>query len=91
MLKAIADGDYSVRIKEHVAGRIMAKPLSGNRVVWFWTITGPYVPLELLPSSGDADTVEQAKSEFRAKFDAWLVWAEQLQHPVLWNTGPYTS
>jgi len=85
LLKETAVGDYSVSILDHRAGRIMLKPVSGGREVWFWTITGPYIPTDLQPSHGDADTLLEAKSAFRAKFDAWLVWAKELGHPVMWT------
>lgn len=78
------EGDYAVRVLDHVVGRIMAKPIAGGRLVWFWTITGPYIPADLLPSNGDADTLLEAKAAFRAKFDAWLAWAKDLAHPVTW-------
>lgn len=83
-LHRLADDDYSVRVLDHVAGRIMAKPISGGRVVWFWTLTGPYLPADLQPSQGDAETLLEAKAAFRAKFDRWLAWAKDLQHPVMW-------
>lgn len=88
ILKAMAPDDYGVRVLDRLAGRIMAKPLSGRRVVWFWTVTGPYVPSHLQPSHGEAESLEEAKAAFRAKFDAWLAWAKDLQHPVVWSVGP---
>ena len=83
-LQAIGADDYSVRVLDHLAGRIMAKPLAGGRVVWFWTLTGPYLPVDLQPSSGEAETLLEAKAAFRAKFDAWLAWAKELGHSVAW-------
>lgn len=83
-LHAIGADDYSVKVLDHVAGRIMVKPLAGGRVVWFWTITGPFIPADLLPSHGEAGTLLEAKAEFRAKFDAWLAWAKMLEQPVMW-------
>lgn len=88
ILKAMAPDDYGVNVLDRQAGRIMAKPLSGRRVVWFWTVTGPYIPSHLQPSHGEADSLEEAKAAFRAKFDAWLAWAKGLQHPVVWSVGP---
>lgn len=85
VLTATAPGDYSVRILDHAAGRIMAKRLAGGREVWFWTLTGPYIPSHLFPGHGEAETLIQAKTEFRAKFDAWLAWAMELGHPVAWH------
>jgi hypothetical protein len=85
MLKQLADDDFSVRVAGRLAGRIMAKPVAGQREVWFWTITGPCIPMDLQPSSGDAETIEEAKEAFRAKFDRWREWAETLGHDVVWN------
>lgn len=83
-LHRLADDDYAVRVLDHLAGRIMAKPVSGGRVIWFWTMTGPYLPADLQPSQGDAETLLEAKTAFRAKFDKWLAWATALQQPVMW-------
>jgi hypothetical protein len=63
----------------------MAKPVSGSRVMWFWTVTGPYVPGDLQPASGDAESLDKAKAAFRAKFDKWREWAMSLGHPVVWH------
>lgn len=83
-LHAVGTDDYSVRILDHAADRIMVKSLSGGRVVWFWTLTGPYLPVDMQPSHGEAETLLEAKAAFRAKFDAWLAWATALQQPVMW-------
>lgn len=83
-LHAVGADDYSVRILDHAAGRIMAKPLSGSHMVWFWTLTGPYLPVDMQPSHGEAETLIEAKAAFRAKFDTWLAWARELGHPVAW-------
>lgn len=88
ILKAAAPNDYTVMVLDRIAGRIMAKPVTGGRTVWFWTVTGPYLPERLRPGDGDAETLEEAKAAFRAKFDAWLAWAKDLQHPVVWSVGP---
>lgn len=86
LLKTARNNDYTVRVLDHLAGRIMARPISGGRKIWFWTVTGPYLPLHLQPSSGEADTLEEAKAAFRAKFESWLAWATELGHPVAWVT-----
>lgn len=83
-LHRIGADDYAVQVADHGAGRIMAKPLAGGRVVWFWTITGPYLPENLRPAQGEAETLIEAKAAFREKFDAWLAWATALQQPVMW-------
>lgn len=85
VLKPIGAADYSVRILDRRAGRIMLRQVAGNRVAWFWTVTGPYIPADMQPSHGEADTLREAKVAFRAKFDAWLTWAKELGHPVMWT------
>jgi hypothetical protein len=75
VLKARAAGDYNVRINGPLAGRIMLKSVSDGREVWFWTITGPYIPVDMLPSNGGADTLAEAKEAFQAKVDRWRKWA----------------
>jgi hypothetical protein len=85
ILKRIGEGDYSVRAINRVAGRIMLKSVSGSRAVWLWTVTGPYIPSELQPSHGDADSLEDAMAAFRSKFNRWREWAETLGHDVVWN------
>lgn len=87
ILKTAAPNDYTVMVLDRIAGRIMAKPVTGGRTVWFWTVTGPYLPDRLRPGDGDAESLEEAKAAFRAKFDAWLAWARDLQHPVMWSQG----
>ncbi len=39
------------------------------------------------PSAGDTESLEEAKVAFRAKFNAWLTWAKELQHAVTWHQG----
>lgn len=86
-LKRQAEGDYAVIVRDMVAGRIMHQPRSFGQKVWFWTVTGPYLPEQLQPSNGEADSLDKAKATFRAKFDRWLAWASRLQHQVVWNVG----
>ena len=45
----------------------MCRPRSFGEIVCTWSITGPYVPLELQPASGDSASIEEAKAAFRAK------------------------
>lgn len=86
-LDAIGAEDYSVRVNENVVGGIVAKTNSGESVVWFWTITGPHLPIDMRPSHGETDTLVEAKTAFRAKYDRWLAWAAELGHPVDWTGG----
>lgn len=87
-LRAIGADDYSVRILDRTAGRIMAKPISGGRQVWYWTVTGPYLPGDLQPSHGEAETLLEAKAAFRARFDRWLTWAVAQEGKAHWMGGP---
>lgn len=86
-LKRSATDDYAVVVKDMVAGRIILQPRSFGRAVWFWTVTGPYLPDQLRPGNGEAETLDGARAAFRAKFDKWLAWAATLQHQVVWNVG----
>lgn len=87
ILKRYAEGDYGVVVRDLVAGRIMHQPRSFGQKVWFWTVTGPYLPDQLQPSNGEADSLDDAKAAFRAKFNRWLAWAVPLKHMVVWNVG----
>lgn len=70
VLHRVGVNDFADGVADHAAGRIMARSVSGSRVLWFWTLTGPYMPSHLQPSNGDADSLLQAKAAFGAKFDA---------------------
>lgn len=48
--------------------------LDGDRPIHHW---------HLQPSSGEAETLPEAKAAFRVKFDAWLTWAKDLGHTAL--------
>jgi hypothetical protein len=50
---------------------------SGNMPQWTWSITGPYLPPELQPGHGHADTLEGAQEDFKATFWRWHRWAAQ--------------
>jgi hypothetical protein len=75
--------DYSIRIDGLTAGRIMKKKLGFQRVVWFWTLTGPYFPG---PKShdGEEDTLEKAREAFKICFWQWLAWALKQQGLATW-------
>ena len=73
--KEIATNDHCILIDGLVAGRIVSQSRSHGKSVWFWTVTGPYIPSELLPSNGETDTLEEAQEAFRAKFQQWQAWA----------------
>ena len=90
-LRRTAAGDYSVVIGDLPAGRIMRKPVAGGSEVWLWTVTGPYLPPGLQPAAGDAQTLDEAKAAFRAKYDAWLQWALAQGCEAVWHTGAHRS
>jgi hypothetical protein len=64
---------------------ITAKRMAGGEVVWFWTITAPYVPVELQPSNGTVASLGEAKAACRVKFDKGLECAKGLGHDVMWR------
>ncbi|MFN0191860.1 MAG: hypothetical protein ACKVP5_07760 [Aestuariivirga sp.] len=79
--KRLADDDFAVMAGEFLAGRIMRKSKAFGESVWLWTVTGPYLPPQLQPGHGEADNLDAARAAFRAKFDAWRVWAAQQPEP----------
>ena len=87
MLRRIAEDDYTVRCGALTVGRIMLKPLSGSRAMWLWSVTGPYLPPELQPGSGDAESLEEAKAALKARFDAWLHHAAVRGGEGHWHQG----
>jgi hypothetical protein len=83
--KEIAKNDFSILIDGLVAGRIINQPRSHVKTVWFWTVTGPYIPPELQPTNGEAETLEVAQEAFRAKFLQWQGWAAAQGKDALWH------
>lgn len=83
-LSPIDDGDYSVMIAGLRAGRIMRTVRMGRRTVWFWTLTGPYLNSAGSTSSGEADSLLEAKAAFRQAFDRWLKWAVGKEKLAVW-------
>ena len=59
--------------------------LAGGGTVLLWTVTGPYILPDLQPSHGDAETLDEAKQAFRAKYVAWLHWAVSRLGEATWN------
>lgn len=84
-LKRIGDEDYEVLADGLATGRIMRRDLAGGRAVWFWTLTGPYIPQTLATTSGDAASLDEAKAAIKSAFDMWLRWAMG-QGQVVWHT-----
>ena len=86
-LKRISEGNYAVIVRDMIAGRIICRARSFGQRVWFWSVTEPYLPDQLRPSNGEADSLDDARKAFREKFDRWLAWAVPLQHMTVWNIG----
>ena len=80
-----ARDDFVVLVDGLSAGRIMCSARSFGEIVWFWSITGPYVPPELQPARGDCATIDEAKAAFRAKFEAWRRWAQGEGRAATWH------
>lgn len=80
-----AENDHAIHCAGRLVGRIMLTPMSDGAESWLWTVTGPYIPPDLQPSNGRAETLAEAKKAFREKFDAWLTWALEQARPVPWH------
>jgi hypothetical protein len=85
VLKAVADGEASVMIDGLRAGRILQQVHSDQRIIFVWSLTGPYRIAAGLTSAGEADTLEEAKAAVRKAFDAWLTWALAKDMPMAWH------
>jgi hypothetical protein len=83
--------DFTIVASDIVIGRIMRVVKSFNAQAWLWTITGPYFPPNLRPTSGEAETLDQAKADFNTKLQTWFTWAEQQRGTGVWSgAGPLT-
>lgn len=80
--ECIGANDYVMKVHDHVVGRVVARRVTGGRVVWMWMLTGIHLPIQLQPSHGAAKTEADAEAAFRSKFDAWLSWAKARGTPV---------
>jgi hypothetical protein len=83
--REIATNDHCILIDELVAGRIVNQTRSHGKSVWFWTVTGPYIPSELLPTNGEAETLEEAQEALKVKFLQWQAWAVAQGKDALWH------
>jgi hypothetical protein len=52
----------------------MKVPRPGNKMMWFWTLHGPYFPGPKSPD-GEEETFEAARDAFKTKFWERHVWA----------------
>jgi hypothetical protein len=72
--------DYSISVqatggRRLPVGRIMLVARASGRVAWFWTITGPAAPDAGIELAGEAQTLDEAKTDLRQAFDRLLCWA----------------
>lgn len=75
--------DYVIQIDGLTAGRIMKKTITGQRVVWFWTMTAAYYPIKAL-HHGEEETYEAARDAFKKMFWEWQAWAIKQPGKVTW-------
>ena len=75
--------DFAIKIDGIEAGRIMKKIVTGQRGVWFWTLTGPYFPSSK-SSDGEEETFEAARDAFKKLFWEWHASALKQQGPATW-------
>lgn len=57
-------------------GRIMLVARSSGRSAFTWTVTGPKAPSAAVALAGEADSLDNAKADFRRTFDRLLAWAD---------------
>ena len=85
--KATAENDYCVTCDGLCVGRIFLRQVANGASHWFWTISGPATVQANLSSSGQAESLEAAKTAFRERFDQWLAWALAADVAVRWHAG----
>ena len=81
----IATNDFSVLIDGMDAGRIINQARSHGKTVWFWSVTGPYMPPEMQPTNGEAETLEEAQEALKVKFLQWQTWAVAEGKKAAWH------
>ena len=84
-LRTMAPGDHAVEIDGETAGRIMRVARSSGRSAWLWSVTGPSMVTITSASSGEVETLAEAKREFRRAFDAWLADALSTGGETIWH------
>lgn len=82
---AIAQDDYAIAIDGMRAGRIIRQARAFGKETWFWTMTGPALAQAGMASSGEAETLEEARAAFRRVFNEWLRWATAHDGAVHWH------
>jgi len=75
--------DYVVIVDGLIAGRIMNKTLPFQRVVWFWSMYGPYYPSPT-GYSGEEETLEKARDALKVCFWQWQAWALKQPGKATW-------
>lgn len=70
-----AKNDWVVMCAGHRIGRISLGDAGYNNGRWMWSITGPLLPEKLRPGQGTTDSLDEAKTALRTKFEAWLHYA----------------
>lgn len=92
LLRGIGQDDFAVMVEagQHgrlAVGRIMMVARSSGRSPFLWTITGPAAPECGVGLNGEAESLDQAKGDFRAAFDRLLHWAAMSRDGELrWHT-----
>lgn len=71
-----------MKVLDHIIGRVVAKHVTGGRLVWFWMLTGIHLPIQFQPSHGATSTEIDATAALEAKFKIWLEWAKSRGEPV---------
>jgi hypothetical protein len=75
--------DYVVIVDGLLAGRIMKKTLSFQRVAWFWSMYGPYYSSPT-GCRGEEDTLEKAQDAIKVCFWQWQAWALEQPGKATW-------
>lgn len=82
---ATAEDDYIITIHAMRAGRIMRQVRAFGKEGWLWSMTGPTLVQAGMASSGETETLAEARVEFRRVFDDWLRWATAQTGTVYWH------
>ena len=80
--QGIGTNDFVLKVLDHIIGRVVAKHVTGGRLIWFWMLTGIHLPIQLQPSHGATGTEIDSTAALEAKFRAWLDWAKSRGEPV---------
>jgi hypothetical protein len=67
--------DWTVFRGEWAIGRIYGERGTPDHMRWFWSFHGTNVPATIT-RSGHVPTLEEAKHQFSASWEAWKAWAK---------------